>query len=350
MTRMSGQRGVTAVVLAAGASSRFGSPKQLAPFAGGTMLDAVLETARAAGLDPIIAVVGADIPLPARVLRVTNDDPSAGLSRSLQLGVAAVPADTAAIILLGDQPTVTPRQLRDLIRRRGSSRIVATEADGILAPPVLLEPDAFPLADRARGDRGLREILRSVRHEVSVFDLPRHAPDVDTPADLEALAEPCPGCGARFAPSDSTETHEYIGASPACWAAFGELLAREFGDPAYGSIHRHTVDVYTVQHPGRDERRERQSVALHLIGLCHWLEHDLGMMQLNTLTQRLASERREWPWLPPPPAHELTVLDALAARDAAAHARIVRSWAESTWAAWEPHHEVIRRWAVEALG
>ena len=56
MSRMPGQQRVAAVVLAAGASTRFGSPKQLAPFAGGTMLDAVIGTARRAGLDPVIVV------------------------------------------------------------------------------------------------------------------------------------------------------------------------------------------------------------------------------------------------------------------------------------------------------
>ena len=113
--------------------------------------------------------------------------------------------------------------------------------------------------------------------------------------------------------STTDETHQYIGASPACWSAFGEVLAREFGDSEYGVVHRHTVDVYAVQHPGTDDRRERQSVAIHLVGLCHWLEHGLSAAELNPMTQELASSNADWPWLTPPDHYELTVLDVLRA-------------------------------------
>ncbi len=86
-------------------------------------------------------------------------------------------------------------------------------------------------------------------------------------------------------------------ASPGCWAAFTELIAREFGDQAYGALHRHAVDAYAVQHPGTDDRRARQSVAVHLIGLCHWLEHGMPADALTRITQALTTEPREWPWL-----------------------------------------------------
>ena len=314
------------------------------------MVDAVIETARRAGLAPIVVVAPTFVSLPEDVTRATNDEPSAGLSRSLRLGLAAVPADTAAIVLLGDQPTLAPAHLARLLGSRGSASIVATEADGVPAPPVLLEPEAFALAQAVRGDRGLRDVLRDHREDITFVAMHRHPLDVDTRADLDAMAEECPGCGARFPAGESSEAHEYIGASPACWAAFGELLAREFQDASYGWIHRHTVDIYTVQHPGTDGRRQRQSVALHLIGLCHWLEHGLAIAQLNLVTQRLAAERHDWPWLPPPFAYEHSVLDALAATSGEEHVRSVRSWGASTWSAWQSHHEVIRRWAEDALG
>ena len=85
------------------------------------------------------------------------------------------------------------------------------------------------------------------------------------------------------------------------------MLAREFGDITFGRVHRNSVDVYAVQHPGTDDRRQRQSVALHLIGLCHWLEHDLEMDRLNAITQRLANADRDWPWLDPPTVYPMTV-------------------------------------------
>jgi CTP:molybdopterin cytidylyltransferase MocA len=350
MSAMPGQQRVAAVVLAAGASSRFGSPKQLAPFAGGTMLDAVLDTARRVGLRPMIVVAPTALPLSGDVVRVANDEPSAGLSRSLRLGLAAVPPDTPAVILLGDQPTVTPGHLARLLGARGSKAIVATSARGVLAPPVLLEPAAFALAERLEGDRGLRDVLRSNPEDVAAVEVIRHPPDVNEPADLGALAEACPGCGARYAPHPTDTTHAYIGASPACWAAFGELLAREFQDQAYGRIHRHTVDVYTVQHPGEDDRRQRQSVAIHLIGLCHWLEHGLDAQRVIAATQTmLKAGHPDWPWLEPPTGYEMTVRDVLTAETGEEHERLVRRWGETTWEAWGAHHGLVRRWSADAL-
>lgn len=161
--------------------------------------------------------------------------------------------------------------------------------------------------------------------------------------------ERCAGCGGEFEAEPDGATHAYIGASAGCWAAFNTVLAREFGDLAYGRVHRHTVDVYTVQHPGSDGRRQRQSVALHLVGLCHWLEHDLDVATLNQATQRLAAERREWPWLEPPSSYRVTVLDVLAARDGAAHVGLVRDWATDVWSSWASHHALVREWAAEAL-
>ncbi len=350
MSPMPGQQRVAAVVLAAGASSRFGSPKPLASFAGGTMLGTVIDTARRGGLDPVVVVAPTALALPDDILSVPNDDPRAGLSRSVRLGLAAVPPGSAAVILLGDQPTVMPSHVARLVRARGTAPIVATAADGVLAPPVLLEPGAFDLAREIEGDRGLRDLLRSGAESVAAVEVGRHPPDVDRPSDLAALAEACPGCGARYGPHPTDLTHAYIGASPACWAAFGELLAREFQDRAYARLHRHTVDVYTVQHPGEDDRRQRQSVAIHLIGLCHWLEHGLDAQRVIAATQAmLRRDRPDWPWLAPPAEYEMTVQDVLVATNGEAHERLVRLWAERTWDAWGAHHDLVRQWAADAL-
>ncbi|MGI8829087.1 MAG: DUF5946 family protein [Candidatus Limnocylindria bacterium] len=340
-----------AVILAAGASTRFGSPKQLARIGGRTMLEIVAQVATDAGLEPVIVVIPPGLAVPSSVVPAINDDPAAGLSRSLRLGLAAVPAEAnAAMVLLGDQPTASRDTLTAILEAsRGDRPVVAARAHGGIGPPVLLLREAFELATEASGDEGLRAILAQHPELVMEVDVKEHVPDVDTLEDLAALIEPCPGCGATFLPRPDGAIHDYIGASPACWAAFGELLAREFQDPAYGWIHRHTVDVYTVQHPGINDRRQRQSVALHLIGLDQWLELGMDTRMLNPITQRLASERRDWPWLEPPMTYELTVLDVLAATSADEHGHLVREWAESVWQAWSPHHLLIRQWADEAL-
>lgn len=340
-----------AVILAAGASSRFGSPKQLARIGGRTMLEIVAQVAADAGLEPVIVVIPPGLAVPSNVVPAINDDPAAGLSRSLRLGLAAVPAEAdAAMVLLGDQPTASRDTLTAILEAaRGDRPVVAARAHGRIGPPALLLRGAFELATKASGDEGLRAILAQHPELVTEVDVKEHVPDVDTLEDLAALIEPCPGCGATFLPRPDGAIHDYIGASPACWAAFGELLAREFQDPAYGWIHRHTVDVYTVQHPGINDRRQRQSVALHLIGLYQWLELGMDVRMLNPITQRLASESRDWPWLEPPMTYELTVLDVLAATSAEEHGHLVREWAESVWQAWSPYHLLIRQWADEAL-
>jgi len=340
-----------AVILAAGSASRFGSPKQLARIGGRTMLEMAVDVAREAGLHPIIAVVPPGMAVPSEVVPEINDAPAEGLSRSLRQGLAAVPTEAdAAVILLGDQPTLLPATIRAVLSAGRADRpVVAAKADGHVGPPVLLRREAFRLADAATGDEGLRSILLGHPDLVTPIEVGKHAPDVDTPDDLAALGESCPGCGALFELLPGGPTHEYIGSSAACWAAFGDLTAREFQDRTYRWIHRHTVDVYAAQHPGDDGRRQRQSVAVHLIGLCHWLEHDLTANQLTPLTQALTTEKRLWPWLAPPPSYLLTVVDALEATDGESHDRLVRAWAESVWQAWSPHHLLLRAWAADAL-
>ena len=93
----------------------------------------------------------------------------------------------------------------------------------------------------------------------------------------------CPGCRLLL-PEGEGATHPYIGSSPACWALFGDILAREYSDPAYFRRHQLTVDTYAVQHPGRPERRSVQSVALHLVTLCLILEDGADPGDGPTLT------------------------------------------------------------------
>lgn len=178
-----------AVILAAGASTRFGSPKQLARVGGRTMLAAVAEVAREAGLHPVIAVVPPGLPVPANVVPVLNDAPAAGLSRSLRLGLAAVPPECeAAMIVLGDQPTLRTDTLRAVLAAaHGDRPIVAAVAGGVAAPPVLIRRDSFVLADAAVGDGGLRTVIDANPDLVAGVEVGEHAADVDTPDDLVAL-------------------------------------------------------------------------------------------------------------------------------------------------------------------
>ena len=177
---------IAALILAAGASTRFGSPKQLARIGDRTMLVTVVDLAREAGLNPIVAVVAPGIAVAPDVVPIVNAQPEAGLSRSLRMGIAAMPAEVdAAVILLGDQPTIAQAMIRAIVKAERNGRpVTAARANGRLGPPVLLMRDGFGLTQGAIGDEGLRSMLTRNPELVTPVDVAAHAPDVDTPADL----------------------------------------------------------------------------------------------------------------------------------------------------------------------
>jgi molybdenum cofactor cytidylyltransferase len=179
-----------AVILAAGASTRFGSRKQDVRIRGQRMVDIIAATAADAGLAPVVAVLPPAFEAPAGVVAVTNGAPEAGISRSLQLGFEALPGDVeAAIVLLGDEPLVERGPLLDLIAAAETgARVVAARAGDRIGAPVLLRREAFDLVARTAGDEGLVRILGELSSLVTV-DLRRPPTDVDTRSDLDALGE-----------------------------------------------------------------------------------------------------------------------------------------------------------------
>lgn len=193
---MSPDQLVGAVILAAGASRRYGSPKQLVVIDGSTLLEHALEAAATAGLAPVVAVVPVWLSRPARLdddrLRwIRNPFPERGLSLSLRLGFEALGGDVdAAVILLGDQPRIPAATIRAIVAARGERPVVASSAGGILAPPVLVERSRFDLVEGLRGDSGLREILLDHPELVRAVEVAGHLPDLDTPGDLGRLLGP----------------------------------------------------------------------------------------------------------------------------------------------------------------
>jgi len=157
--------------------------------------------------------------------------------------------------------------------------------------------------------------------------------------------ETCLGCGA-VVPTTDLPGHRYIGASAGCWAVYGTVLAREYGEWRYPATHRLTVDTYTVQHPGTPSRQSIQSVAGHLIGLFVVLELGWPPAQA-TQAIRIAAERSErFTWLEPPPTRgDLTIVDVANAATFAEHEQVVQRWARSVWESWQFHHSTIRHWA-----
>lgn len=191
---MVAQQPVGAVILAAGESRRFGGRKQLALLAGRTLLEHVLDLALDAGLMPVVAVVPVWLTRPAMMrdphLRwVRNPHPERGMSHSLRLGFDALPPEVdAAVVLLGDQPTIPSNAVRAVLQSRGERPIVANRAEGRFGPPVLVERSHFWIVNEPRGDVGLRELLDAHPEWVAAVEIGSHPVDVDTPGDLDRLA------------------------------------------------------------------------------------------------------------------------------------------------------------------
>jgi CTP:molybdopterin cytidylyltransferase MocA/SAM-dependent methyltransferase len=194
---------VTAVVLAAGAGSRFGGGKLLARLDGRSILQHVLDHLAEAGLDDVVVVVGDEASTFEHEIdwrterRVRNPHPARGLSSSLQVGLAAVRPDAdAALIVLGDQPRIDPEVVRSIVATGVSEdrpiTVPSYAADGG-RNPVLLGRTAFALAEATTGDRGLGPLIAEHPDRVTVVEVTGlgigQNPDVDTQADLVRLLE-----------------------------------------------------------------------------------------------------------------------------------------------------------------
>ena len=180
------------VVLAAGAGRRFGGDKLAATLEGRPILVHVVDAARVAGLDPVIVVVapGTRIETPGAT-QVINPRPELGLSSSLRRGLGTVPPDVPlAVVLLGDQPLVSPDVIRAVAAAAAASpgyAAVPRYADGSGPNPVALGRPLFSLAEEAHGDRGLGPLLAERPWLVVEVPVDATNPDVDTPSDLERL-------------------------------------------------------------------------------------------------------------------------------------------------------------------
>jgi PAS domain S-box-containing protein len=178
---------IAAIVLAAGESRRFGGVKQL------VLLDRVLAHVRAAGFDDVVVVLGAhadEVRAAVDLSRervVFNPDFARGMSTSIQAGLRALSDDVeAAMIVLGDQPFVTPETMNRLIDeyRRARPAAVVPTFRGARGNPVLVDRSLFPEMMHIEGDVGFRPILANRRAETSevAVDDPGVVSDIDTPA------------------------------------------------------------------------------------------------------------------------------------------------------------------------
>lgn len=195
-----GYRQIAAVVLAAGLSTRMGSNKLLAQIDGEPLVRRVVRSVAASAARPVVVVTGHEHEVictalaHAEILIVHNPDYRDGLSTSVRTGISKVAECDAAIIVLGDMPSVSSMLIDKMIAAYGSKKhnaICVATSRGRRGNPVLFDRSFFPELQMISGDIGAREIIRMHRPLVCEVDVDDDGPliDLDTPEELERFLE-----------------------------------------------------------------------------------------------------------------------------------------------------------------
>ena len=186
---------VSGLVLAAGGSSRLGRPKQLLPFGDATLLDAVLGTARACAFDQRVVALGGSAGEVRGAVDLTgfdvvvNESFVEGCSSSIAAALGVVdPACEVLVLMLGDQPGVTPETVRALLDGRGDTPLaVCAYSDG-RGHPFAFARSVFGELSELHGDKAVWKLLEQRAGDVVEVPLEGPVPrDVDTWQDYDAV-------------------------------------------------------------------------------------------------------------------------------------------------------------------
>lgn len=190
-------RRVAAVILAAGASTRMGRNKLLLPVDGEPMVHRAARRALAAGLAPVVVVLGhegdrvREALVDLDVAFTTSPDPTGPTSASLHAGLRALgPAVSAAVVMLSDMVHVTEAMLRTLVNASalGTAPLEVSRYGDVLAPPLLFRRDLWPELLAWHGEGCGKAVVRAHESEAGIHDWPVPAlQDVDTPDDYEGI-------------------------------------------------------------------------------------------------------------------------------------------------------------------
>jgi molybdenum cofactor cytidylyltransferase len=185
-------RVVSAVILAAGASTRMGTPKLLMPLAGEPLLRRVVRQVCEAGFDDVLVVLGHEHERLATLLDAmpvrlaVNASYASGMGSSFRTAVERLPDSAAAMFALADQPFVTTGDYRAVLDayREHAPAIVSVRYGEVMAPPHLFDRELFP--ELAALEHGARPILQRHADRTHVLHLaPDRLVDIDTPEDYE---------------------------------------------------------------------------------------------------------------------------------------------------------------------
>jgi molybdenum cofactor cytidylyltransferase len=188
---------VAGILLAAGTSSRMGSNKMLFELNGESVLRGAARRALAAGLSPLLVVLGHEAEKAARELdglpcrTVVNPNYEQGINSSLKTGVLALPADVgAAMVMLADMPFVTAEMISSMIERYRMTEapLVISDYEGINAPPMLYDRSLFADLLAMTGEGCGRQVVKRHREEAEVLLWPAAAlADLDVPEDYARM-------------------------------------------------------------------------------------------------------------------------------------------------------------------
>lgn len=187
------------IILAAGASSRLGQPKQLLKFEENTFICRVIESAKESKCNPIIVVLGANFEkINAEIgeldcQTVFNADWQTGMSSSIKTGLSKLieiaPETSAVIISLCDQPLITKKHFNSLIRRFDETKkpVIAAAYNNTIGVPALFSKEIFSELLNLKGDSGAKQIIKKYSHLTKNILMPEGKTDIDTKEDFEKL-------------------------------------------------------------------------------------------------------------------------------------------------------------------
>ncbi len=188
---------VAGVVLAAGTSSRMGRNKLFLRLGGTSVLRRAVATAREAGLDPVLVVLGHESDHALAELQglactpILNREYASGMNTSVRAGISAVPADvSSAVLMLADMPFVTAGMLRSLVERYRAEEapLVVSTYGEVLAPPILYGRPLFGELGALDGDGCGKRVVKAHRAEAVEMAWPASAlADLDVPEDLDRV-------------------------------------------------------------------------------------------------------------------------------------------------------------------
>jgi molybdenum cofactor cytidylyltransferase len=190
---------IGAVILAAGASTRMGVPKQLVEIEGKPLLLRAVEAALASPVWPVVVVLGANAeqirPTLARLPVLVTENPAwaEGMAASIRAGVTTLQQFSrhldAALLALCDQPAFSTGTIAQLVATQKATgcSIAAARYAGRNGAPALFLREHFATLTGLTGEEGARALLNDDPNRVAPVDLPALALDLDTPADLAAF-------------------------------------------------------------------------------------------------------------------------------------------------------------------